>query len=200
GFANLAAVSQTYQVNHWYRIEVDWNVGGSIVGRLFDSNGTTLLKTVKATTNVITSGGIAFRAFGHDKYWDTVAASPVSSVISSSARKHADDSNGGAPAGDVNSDSPTGSLGSAPSQSRGILLVTPGFAALVQAPSVAAPQISFAAAEPLAGRAQAVATISNETLPSISRTAILLSGSSDQESANATERTDDATPILETAP
>jgi hypothetical protein len=74
GFANLAAVSQSYLANHWYRLEVDWGTSGKIVGKLFDSNGTTLLGSVTASTTAITSGGIAFRATGSDKYWDTVTA------------------------------------------------------------------------------------------------------------------------------
>jgi subtilase family serine protease len=72
GFSNLAAVSQSYQANHWYRLEVDWGTSGKIIGKLFDSNGTTLLRQVSATTTAITSGGIAFRATGSDKYFDTV--------------------------------------------------------------------------------------------------------------------------------
>ncbi len=74
GFTNLAAVSQTYQPNTWYRLEVDWGTSGKIVGKLFASDGTTLLRQVTATTTAITSGGIAFRATGSDKYWDTVTA------------------------------------------------------------------------------------------------------------------------------
>jgi len=74
GYTNLAAVNQTYLANHWYRLEVDWGTSGKIVGKLFDSNGTTLLQTVTASTTAITSGGIAFRAIGSDKYWDTVTA------------------------------------------------------------------------------------------------------------------------------
>jgi hypothetical protein len=74
GYTNLAAVNQTFQANHWYRMEVDWGASGKIVGKLFDSNGTTLLQTVTASTTAITSGGIAFRATGSDKYWDTVTA------------------------------------------------------------------------------------------------------------------------------
>src|SRR4029077_12595300 len=74
GFANLAAVSQGYSANHWYRLEVDWGKSGTIVGKLFDSNGTTLLGQVTASTTAINSGGIAFRATGSDKYWDTVTA------------------------------------------------------------------------------------------------------------------------------
>jgi hypothetical protein len=76
GFSNLAAVNQTYQPNHWYRLEVDWGTSGKIVGKLFDSDGTTLLKSVTATTTAITSGGIGFRGTGHNKYWDTVTDTP----------------------------------------------------------------------------------------------------------------------------
>ena len=52
---------------------MDWGQSGTILGKLFDSNGTTLLQSVQATTTAITSGGIAFRAIGSfNKYWDTV--------------------------------------------------------------------------------------------------------------------------------
>jgi hypothetical protein len=72
GYSNLSAVSQTYQANHWYRVEVSWAVGGTIIARLYDSDGTTLINSVKGKTNSITQGGIAFRGFGSNKYWDTV--------------------------------------------------------------------------------------------------------------------------------
>ena len=75
GFVNLAVVNQSYQANHWYRLEVDWGKSGAILGKLFDSNGTTVLGQVSGATTAITSGGIAFRATGSDKYWDTVTAS-----------------------------------------------------------------------------------------------------------------------------
>jgi hypothetical protein len=75
GFTDLADANQSYVPNHWYRLEVDWGTSGAIVGKIFDSNGTTLLGQVTATTSAITSGGIAFRATGNDKYWDTVTAS-----------------------------------------------------------------------------------------------------------------------------
>jgi hypothetical protein len=76
GFTDLAAVGQTYQANHWYRLEVDWGTSGAIVGKLFDSNGTTLLVTVTAATTAIRSGGIAFRVTGNDKFFDTVTDTP----------------------------------------------------------------------------------------------------------------------------
>ncbi len=72
GFTTLGAVSQSYQANHWYRLEVAWGTSGAIVGRLYDSDGKTLLNTVTASTTAITSGGIAFRATGYDTFWDTV--------------------------------------------------------------------------------------------------------------------------------
>jgi hypothetical protein len=72
GFTNLSAVNQTYQSNHWYRMEVDWGTSGTIVGKLFDSDGKTLLQTVTAFTTDITSGGFGFRNIGNDTYWDTV--------------------------------------------------------------------------------------------------------------------------------
>jgi len=63
------------------------------VGKVFDSGGTTLLQTVKATTTLIASGGIAFKATGaHAKYWDSVQVaggvnlptSPAAAVVAAS--------------------------------------------------------------------------------------------------------------------
>jgi hypothetical protein len=72
GFTDIGVVPQTWVANKWYRFEVVWGVGGSITGRLFDSDGTTLLNTVTATDTTITSGGLAFRAFGLTHYVDSV--------------------------------------------------------------------------------------------------------------------------------
>jgi hypothetical protein len=76
GFTDLAAVPQTYQANTWYRLEVNWGASGKIVGKLYGSDGTTLINQVTATTTAIMSGGIAFRARGSDKFWDTVTLTP----------------------------------------------------------------------------------------------------------------------------
>jgi immune inhibitor InhA-like protein len=72
GFMDIGVVPQTWVANKWYRFEVVWGVGGSITGRLFDSDGTTLLNAVTATDTTITSGGLAFRAFGLTHYVDSV--------------------------------------------------------------------------------------------------------------------------------
>ena len=71
-FNDLASVPATYQANQWYRVEVDWSTTGAIVAKVYAADGTTLLYSVSAKTTSITSGGIAFRATGSDKYWDTV--------------------------------------------------------------------------------------------------------------------------------
>ena len=71
GFLTLAEVPQSWVANKWYRLR--WSgVGGSITGRLFDSDGMTLLNTVTATDTTITSGGLAFRGFGPTYFVDTV--------------------------------------------------------------------------------------------------------------------------------
>jgi hypothetical protein len=71
-FRTLGGVAQHYQLDTWYRLEVDWGAGGAITGRLYDSDGFTLLNTVTGSATDITAGGIAFRGFGSDKYFDTV--------------------------------------------------------------------------------------------------------------------------------
>lgn len=79
-FMNLNNTSQAFAADKWYRAEVDWGLGGSLTGRLYDSDGTTLLNTVNAFSNLYTSGGIAFRGFENVKSFDTVdvqATAPV---------------------------------------------------------------------------------------------------------------------------
>ena len=80
-FTNIATTSQTYQADHWYRLEATWGAGGAITGNLYDSDGTTLLSTVSGTTTAPfpSGGGIGVRGFGHDKYFDTVVVDTDSS-------------------------------------------------------------------------------------------------------------------------
>ncbi|MGI6419918.1 MAG: S8 family serine peptidase [Thermoguttaceae bacterium] len=73
-YEDLAAVAQQWEANHWYRMEVTWSLDGEIVGRLYDSDGATLLNTVTAHDDTISSGGIAFRASSTTKFFDTVQA------------------------------------------------------------------------------------------------------------------------------
>ena len=69
-FTVLGTATQTWQANHWYRMEVTWGTGGSIVGKLYDSDGVTLLNTVTATDTAVTSGAYRLSASG-DNQLDT---------------------------------------------------------------------------------------------------------------------------------
>src|SRR5262249_44765320 len=63
GPTTLGAAAQTWLPDHWYRFEVTWARSGDIMGRVFDSDGTTLLNTVTAHDDLILSGGIGFSVF-----------------------------------------------------------------------------------------------------------------------------------------
>jgi hypothetical protein len=73
----LAFVNQVYRPDHWYKVSVDWKVGGEITAQLFDSDGTTLLNSVSASNNDFKSGTIGFRANGTNHDFDTVEVSSV---------------------------------------------------------------------------------------------------------------------------
>jgi hypothetical protein len=79
----LAAVPQGYTADQWYYVEVVWGNEGTITGNLYDDVGN-YLNSVSASGSTVASGGIAFRGFGSDKYFDTVSV---------------DDGSGGAPGG-----------------------------------------------------------------------------------------------------
>src|SRR5262249_31898798 len=61
-----------YDADKWYRAEVAWDNFCNITGNFYDSDGTTLLYSVAVNDCTYTGGGIGFRAFGADKYFDTV--------------------------------------------------------------------------------------------------------------------------------
>jgi hypothetical protein len=71
GFETLGTVSQSWQANQWYKVQVNWGTDGSITAKLYGSDGATLLNTVTGSDNTVTSGGIAFRGFGSVWYVDT---------------------------------------------------------------------------------------------------------------------------------
>jgi hypothetical protein len=78
---NIAAAPMTFDADHWYRAEVVWGTDGSITGNLYDSDGTTLLASVSGASSVYADGGIAFRGFGSDKYFDTITVDTGGSAI-----------------------------------------------------------------------------------------------------------------------
>jgi hypothetical protein len=84
-FSDLNSSPQTFVADKWYRVQVEWAPGGSLTGRLFDSDGTTLLNTVSSNSNLFTSGGIAFRSFPHavfDTIQRDVPATPTPTATS----------------------------------------------------------------------------------------------------------------------
>ena len=82
-YVSLAVVPQTWTVDRWYRAEVEWEVDGTIVGRLYDSDGMTMLNTLTGFDSTITSGGIALRAFEYNdatpaySHFDTIEICPT---------------------------------------------------------------------------------------------------------------------------
>lgn len=81
GFTELGSSPQSFVADQWYRVEVDWDVGGMLTGSLYASDGTTLLNSVTSSSNLFTSGGIAFRGFGGVKFFDTIALVPEPGTI-----------------------------------------------------------------------------------------------------------------------
>jgi hypothetical protein len=72
GFADLAAVPHIWE-EQWYRVEIEWGLGGIITARLYDQEGF-FLNSVSTTDSTFTSGGLAFRTFGGVFYFDTICA------------------------------------------------------------------------------------------------------------------------------
>jgi hypothetical protein len=75
-FQDLAVVKFNYTADHWYRLQVDWGEGGKIVGKIFDSDGATLLQSLAANSNAYSNGAIAFRSTASDAFFDTVQLLP----------------------------------------------------------------------------------------------------------------------------
>jgi hypothetical protein len=65
GFSNVSEVAQTYSLTTWYKAEVEYNGGGSYTGRLYASDGTTLLNTLAVDYGSAQPGGVAIRGFGN---------------------------------------------------------------------------------------------------------------------------------------
>jgi len=63
-YTSLASAAQTYAVSTWYRMEVEFGTGGAVTGRLYASDGVTVLNTLTATIAGFTPGGVAIHSFG----------------------------------------------------------------------------------------------------------------------------------------
>jgi M6 family metalloprotease-like protein len=62
-FADLASVPQNWVQGTWYKLEVTFQDGGIVAGKLYASDGVTLLNTVSTTIADFTPGGVAIRGF-----------------------------------------------------------------------------------------------------------------------------------------
>ncbi|MBX9653019.1 S53 family peptidase [bacterium] len=69
----VASTDFTFAANHWYKVQVDWSTSGTMVAKLYDTNGTSLLKSVSGTSTTYASGGIGFKGTGSDKFFDSVS-------------------------------------------------------------------------------------------------------------------------------
>ncbi len=69
-YANLKSVSQTYKMYTWYRLELTFNTTTHVTGKLYSSNGTTLINTITLEIPDLIPGGISFR--GHSLHVDDI--------------------------------------------------------------------------------------------------------------------------------
>jgi len=66
GYTDVANTTYTgYQANKWYKAVVEFGTGGTVTGKLYDSDGTTLLASVTYTGVTNLPGGIAIRGFSN---------------------------------------------------------------------------------------------------------------------------------------
>jgi hypothetical protein len=75
-YSSIAAATQRYSANSWYRVELDWSTSGAVTAKLYASDGSTLLNSITAANVSVTPGWFAFRSTGYDTYFDTVTDTP----------------------------------------------------------------------------------------------------------------------------
>jgi hypothetical protein len=63
-YSDLMSVGETYTTGMWYRVEVTFNAGNMLVGKLYGSDGTTVISTINQTIAGLVPGGVAIRSFG----------------------------------------------------------------------------------------------------------------------------------------
>ena len=72
-FSDQATVTQSITGTTWYYVEIEYNGGGSYTGRLYASDGTTLINSLTNDYgSTSTAYGIAIRTFGTG-YIDTIS-------------------------------------------------------------------------------------------------------------------------------
>jgi len=95
GYSDVASSSQSYVANKWYRMEVEFVSSSSVTCRLYDSDGTTVLRTLNYSGVSGTPRGIAMRGFG-DIHIDEIEGTtgsrrrPTPSIAHSEPRRSAE--------------------------------------------------------------------------------------------------------------
>ena len=64
GYTNLGTTACTFSTGVWYKLEVEFVTTTSLVGRVYESNGTTVRCQLSQTIAGLAPGGIALRSFG----------------------------------------------------------------------------------------------------------------------------------------
>jgi hypothetical protein len=64
GYTELASVPFTFTAGKWYRMEIVFGSAAAVTGRLYDSDGVTVLATNATTLTGLTTGGVTLRSFG----------------------------------------------------------------------------------------------------------------------------------------
>jgi hypothetical protein len=64
GYADVASATQSYTAGQWYYVEIENLGGGNYAGRLYASDGATLLNTINYNFSASCPGGVALRSFG----------------------------------------------------------------------------------------------------------------------------------------
>jgi hypothetical protein len=63
-YDELDRPEQRFTPGQWYKMEIELGTSSTIVGRLFDQDGTTLLNSVTQTFTTSLEGGLALRSWG----------------------------------------------------------------------------------------------------------------------------------------
>ena len=78
-FSNIGANPLAWTLDKWYLLEVDWTAGGNAVGKVFDSDGITLLDSLSQSGLPRSSGGFALRGFNSVDF-DTITVNGAGTV------------------------------------------------------------------------------------------------------------------------
>ncbi len=71
-YETVASKARTWATGTWFKLEVSFAAGGVATGRVYASDGTTVIDTLSATIPGFAPGGVALRAFAAGTCLDTI--------------------------------------------------------------------------------------------------------------------------------